>query len=76
MNGSFQLLISLRHSFTSRLLYTVLPSELYVGDKTLDQLHATLVEDLQSLYYDGLKVSGHDIIYVHYVKFARIFILL
>ena len=49
-------LITCRHSFTSRLLFTVVPSELYHGDETLDCLHEAMVQDLNSLYETGLSV--------------------
>ncbi|CAE7945255.1 unnamed protein product, partial [Symbiodinium sp. KB8] len=45
------------HSFTSRLLFTVVPSELYHGDETLDCLHEAMVQDLNSLYETGLSVQ-------------------
>ncbi|CAE7301333.1 unnamed protein product [Symbiodinium microadriaticum] len=44
------------HSFTSRLLYTVVPSELYASN-TIDKLHEALVRDMQTLYNDGIQVA-------------------
>ncbi|CAE7756328.1 unnamed protein product [Symbiodinium sp. CCMP2456] len=49
--------LSFQHSFTTRLLYSVIPSELYVGDRTLDTLHAAMTEDLLQLYHDGITVA-------------------
>ena len=46
---------SLRHSFTTRLLVTVVPSEIYVGDRTLDDLHEALAKDVLAMYHDGLE---------------------
>ena len=45
-----------RHTFTTRLLFTVVPAETYVGEKTLDALHTALVQDIMSLYEDGMSV--------------------
>ena len=46
----------LRNSFTTRFLYTCIPSELY-ANKTLDVLLHGLVQDLQSLHLEGLEAS-------------------
>ena len=46
-----------RHSFSTRLLATVIPSELYVGDKTLDAIHRAMTEDLLKLYHDGITAA-------------------
>ena len=46
-----------RHSFTSRLLYTIVPSEVYHGDNTLDKLHSALADDLLRMYNEGLNVA-------------------
>ena len=45
-----------RHSYCSRFLYTVVPSEMYASD-TLDTLLYALVEDLERLYKEGLEVT-------------------
>ena len=45
-----------RHSFTTRLLFTVVPSELYVGDETLDALHTAMVADMKELCENGFSV--------------------
>ncbi|CAE7529160.1 PRX [Symbiodinium sp. CCMP2456] len=45
-----------RHSFTSRLLYTVVPSELYASN-TIDKLHEAMVRDMRTLYYDGIEAA-------------------
>ena len=48
----FQLLT--RRSFTSRMLFTVVPSEFYAAN-TLDCLHQALVDDRLILYERGLQ---------------------
>ena len=45
-----------RHSFCSRLLYTVLPSRCYNGDATIFQLLDHIAADCSSLFWDGLDV--------------------
>ena len=45
-----------RHSFTTRLLYTLIPSQVYYKTHTLDMLHEGMVEDMLALYNDGFKV--------------------
>ncbi|CAE7387373.1 unnamed protein product [Symbiodinium necroappetens] len=45
------------HSFTSRLLFTVMPAELYYKKQTLDMLHTAMVNDLQACYKDGITVT-------------------
>ncbi|CAE7452303.1 unnamed protein product [Symbiodinium sp. CCMP2592] len=49
------------HSFTTRLLYTLVPSQVYYKKYTLDMLHAGMVEDLLALYNDGFKVPFLEI---------------
>ena len=60
-----------RHSFTSRLLFTVMPSELYYKKQTLDMLHGAMVNDLQSLYSDGITVAlpiSSVLVFVQYIR--------
>ncbi|CAE7360385.1 unnamed protein product, partial [Symbiodinium natans] len=45
------------HSLTTRMLYSVIPSELYCGDLTLDTLLDDMVADLTRMYEDGLEVQ-------------------
>eukprot|EP00439_Symbiodinium_sp_Y106_P079968 s223_g18.t1 len=45
-----------KHSFTTRLLFAVVPSE-YYASRTLEVLHRALVEDWLKLYEEGLTVS-------------------
>ena len=45
-----------RHSFCSRLLYTVIPSRCYHGDATIFRLLDYLSEDCISLFQNGLDV--------------------
>ncbi|CAE7843311.1 unnamed protein product [Symbiodinium microadriaticum] len=45
------------NSLTSRMLFTVIPSELYAGDLTLDVLLAALAKDLGELYENGASVA-------------------
>ena len=53
-----------RHSFSTRLLYTVVPSELYVSSRTLDTLNKALTLDYLDLYNHGLKaVSIKTVLY-------------
>ncbi|CAE7240362.1 unnamed protein product [Symbiodinium sp. CCMP2456] len=46
-----------RHSFTSRLLFTVMPSENYYKKQTLNMLHDAMVKDMQKCYKDGITVA-------------------
>ncbi|CAE7241553.1 unnamed protein product [Symbiodinium sp. CCMP2592] len=46
------------HSYCTRFLYTVVPSEMYATD-TLDTLLYALSEDLENLYKEGLEVACH-----------------
>ena len=46
----------LRNTFTTRMLFTVVPSEMYdKGGATLQGLLNALVEDLNQLYEDGVE---------------------
>lgn len=45
------------HSFNTRYLHSIMPGELYEGDMTVEILQDALVEDLRSLYENGLPVS-------------------
>ena len=45
-----------RHSFTTRLLYTCIPSQMYAND-TLDTLLDAMVEDLEHLHLNGLEAA-------------------
>lgn len=48
----------LRHTYTSRLVYTVVPSECYApGGATVDGLLEALVSDLVQLETDGLEAG-------------------
>ena len=46
----------LRHSLTSRLLYTCLSAKLY-NKETLRDLHCAWAEQMRSLFYDGVEVG-------------------
>ena len=47
-----------RHSYTTRLLSTILPSACYAhNDKSIDGLHQAMVEDLQALAEDGVEID-------------------
>ncbi|CAE7221399.1 unnamed protein product [Symbiodinium sp. KB8] len=43
------------HSFMSRFLFTVIPSQMY-AKKTLDVLLQALVTDLEDIYQNGVEV--------------------
>ena len=47
----------LRHSFTSRLLFTCISSKLYDGEKTLRDLHAEWASQMRALFYDGVQAG-------------------
>lgn len=51
-----------QHSFTTRLLFTLVPSTWYCkDDATIDGLHQCLADDLCSLFHEGLPVKvGED----------------
>lgn len=42
---------------TTRLLFSVIPSELYWQDQTLDGLLSAMADDLHQLYETGLSVA-------------------
>lgn len=49
---------NLRHTYTTRLLFTVLPSENYAShSRTLDGLLQALVDDLICLQRDGVQAG-------------------
>ena len=50
-----------RSSLTTRLLFTVIPSELYWNDLTLDALLSALADDLHRLYENGVSVTLQSI---------------
>lgn len=51
-------LTPVRHSFTTRLLFTLVPSTWYCkDDATIDGLHQCLADDLCSLFHEGLPVK-------------------
>ena len=64
-----------RHSFSSRLLYTVVPSELYVTHRTLDTLLASLVADYCNLYNTGLKAPYERKLHALYMFICMIGVL-
>ena len=46
-----------RHSYTTRLLHSILPASCYASDdKSIDGLHAAIAAELTSLFYDGLEI--------------------
>ncbi|OLP73971.1 hypothetical protein AK812_SmicGene46627 [Symbiodinium microadriaticum] len=47
------------HSLTTRMLFTVIPSQLYSNDATLRALLDGMTADLQELYQDGVEVMFH-----------------
>ena len=50
------IVLSFRHSFCSRLLYTAIPARCYHGDKTIFDLLQYLADDCTSLFWNGLDV--------------------
>ena len=67
----------LRHSFCSRLLFTVIPARCYHGDTTIFKLLESLAEDCASLFQDGLDVPRshyilHTIILLGLVRFSKL----
>ncbi|CAE7666315.1 unnamed protein product [Symbiodinium sp. CCMP2592] len=44
------------HSFTSRLLYTVVPAQMYASN-TIDKLNEAMAADVRSAYFDGISVT-------------------
>ena len=54
----------LRHTFTTRLVYSVIPSECYApGGATIDPLLQHLVQDLNQLEQEGLEAKYTKLIY-------------
>ena len=66
--------INLRHSFCSRLLYTVLPSRCYNGDTTIFQVLDNIAADCTSLFLDGLDVTFNSIIYCNFTGVSKPYI--
>lgn len=49
----------LRHTYTTRLLYTAIPSECYAAKgATLQCLMQSLVDDVNNLYQSGIEVRS------------------
>ena len=48
-------LLELRHSFTSRFLFTCISSRLFDGEKTLQDLNTEWAKQLRTLFYEGVK---------------------
>lgn len=49
---------ALRHPYTTRLLFSLLPSACYAAhDRTLEGLHEVLADDLSTLFRDGITVT-------------------
>lgn len=44
------------HSFLSRMLHTVFPSEQYVADDSIEALNEDMAKDCIKLFYDGFEV--------------------
>ena len=57
-------LLELRHSFTSRFLFTCISSRLFDGEKTLQDLNAEWAKQLRTLFYEGVKAVYLKYIYV------------
>lgn len=55
----------LRHSFTSRLLFTCISSRLFNGEQTLRDLNSEWAKQLRSLFYDGVEVGCNMCYYSH-----------
>lgn len=50
----------LRHSFTTRLLFSLVPSTWYCkDDATVDSLHEHLASDCVDLFHKGVSVKVH-----------------
>lgn len=47
----------LRHSFTTRLLYTLIPSTWYSGDSSVDGLLRAMASDLTKCFEEGIPVE-------------------
>ena len=52
------IILHVRHSFCTRLLYTVVPSSAYSGDKTVDALHTALAANPTKAFVDGVEATG------------------
>ena len=51
--------IQTRHTYTTRLLYTVLPAEMYAPDgASLQCLMECMVENINKLYTEGFQVPS------------------
>ena len=49
----------LRHSFSTRLLYSVLPSQWYAkNDASIDQLHDSMATDFCKVFEEGISVDA------------------
>lgn len=60
-----------RHTFTTRLVYTVVPSECYApGGATVDGLLEVLVSDLMQLQTEGLEVGLTKHGYFHHIFYG------
>ena len=50
---------TLRHSYTTRLLYSVMPASWYAkSDKTLDALNACMARNLVDLFHNGIEIEA------------------
>ena len=55
-----------RHSFTTRLLASIMPSKIMAKrDRTLDDMNRFMVDDLTFCYHNGVKASGCMFPYPH-----------
>ena len=60
--SSIQPLLGVRgHSMLSRLLFSILPGEMYAGDSSLDILQDHMVQDLMDLYHNGFSDFASDV---------------
>lgn len=48
--------LHMRHSFTSRLLFTCISSKLFDGEKTLRDLNDEFAKQLRSMFFEGVQV--------------------
>ncbi len=49
----------MRHSFTTRLLYSVMPSAWYAKhDASIDALHQIMADDFFELFHHGISVEA------------------
>ena len=59
MNRVSTVCVCVRHSFSTRLLYTVLPSQWYAkDDASIDGLHQALADDFCAAFEDGVSVDA------------------